>query len=280
MITSHKHFSLEGKTTFELVKGHPPFRTPAVMDDEACFYYIIKGKSRVFSPYGRIESLASNGLALQCGNYIAEFAQNQDTSFEAMAVHLHKDHLRSIFQEELSTLLEDADSSKAISHRSYSSSRLLSAYIDSLAFYFKNPHLVSDELQRLKIKELLLLLAKSDRIEEVKKLVNGLFTTEHPRLVQIVERHLTSRVNLEELAFLCQMSLSTFKRAFKRHYGEAPASYLRRKRLEMASELLKTSDQSIAEVAEECGFADPAHFTKSFAKAFGQTPSEFRAVKI
>jgi transcriptional regulator GlxA family with amidase domain len=55
----------------------------------------------------------------------------------------------------------------------------------------------------------------------------------------VVESNVHSNLKLEEIAFLCNMSLSTFKRHFIVEYNEAPGKWLQDKRLQRAKEILK-----------------------------------------
>jgi len=46
-------------------------------------------------------------------------------------------------------------------------------------------------------------------------------------------------------------------------------------RLNRAAELLLTTNSSIGEIGMKCGFSEPSHFTRSFMKKFGVTPSNY-----
>lgn len=52
--------------------------------------------------------------------------------------------------------------------------------------------------------------------------------------------------------------------------------YARRRRLELARELLVGGDLPIAEVAQRCGFPDQFHFSRAFKRAHGSSPSSYR----
>jgi AraC family transcriptional regulator len=67
-----------------------------------------------------------------------------------------------------------------------------------------------------------------------------------------------------------------FTRAFRQHFGSTPGDYLRRCRLERATDLLRRSALPLCDVALACGFADQSHFTRKFTKAFGVAPAEYR----
>ena len=65
-------------------------------------------------------------------------------------------------------------------------------------------------------------------------------------------------------------------RAFRQVYGETIGEFQRRRRLDRAATLLRKNRSSMTDIALECGFANQAHFTRSFRAAFGVTPSRYR----
>ncbi len=66
-------------------------------------------------------------------------------------------------------------------------------------------------------------------------------------------------------------------KAFRKAYGETIGDCQRRLRLEKARQQLCKGRTRLAEVALECGFANQAHFSRSFKAAFGTTPARYRA---
>jgi AraC family transcriptional regulator len=66
-------------------------------------------------------------------------------------------------------------------------------------------------------------------------------------------------------------------RCFRRRFGCAPSEYVRRLRIDWASEALRRTDAGIATVARDAGYADQSHFTRQFRRATGVTPARYRA---
>lgn len=66
-------------------------------------------------------------------------------------------------------------------------------------------------------------------------------------------------------------------KAFRRQFGETIGQHQRRLRLQKARELLAQDNLSLLDITFECGFANQAHFSRSFKAAFGITPSECRS---
>jgi len=84
-------------------------------------------------------------------------------------------------------------------------------------------------------------------------------------------------IGTAEMAAAAGLSRAHFSREFKRTFGESPYVYLLTRRLERAAELLRNTDHSVAEVCLEVGLTSVGSFTTSFKRAFGKTPTEYRA---
>jgi len=78
------------------------------------------------------------------------------------------------------------------------------------------------------------------------------------------------------LAKLSNLSLSSFKREFKKTYNDSPQSYINTKRLKKAQTLLLNTNLAIGEIAFDIGFNNPQCFTHLFTKNTGIAPSDFR----
>lgn len=91
-----------------------------------------------------------------------------------------------------------------------------------------------------------------------------------------MNHHCFSNLSLNELAKLSGRSLSTFNRDFRKLYNVPPHSWLLRKRLFKARELLLTTTKKSSDISTELGFKDLAHFSRVFKKEFNKSPSELR----
>ena len=96
------------------------------------------------------------------------------------------------------------------------------------------------------------------------------------RVFDYVEAHLAQSVRLDDLAAVAEFSRFHFSRSFQAAMGEPPMSYLVRRRLEKAKQLLRTSDLSVSAVAQESGLGAPSQFAALFKRATGSTPSDYR----
>lgn len=64
-------------------------------------------------------------------------------------------------------------------------------------------------------------------------------------------------------------------RQYLRHLGCTPGDDLRRRRVERATQLMMTSDQTLIDIALNCGFCDQSHLNRAFMQQWGLTPTGF-----
>lgn len=93
---------------------------------------------------------------------------------------------------------------------------------------------------------------------------------------EYIDRHVQEPVSLGELAALCGMSVTHFRRLFRRVFQRTPMEYRDQVRLWHAKDYLLGNVCSLREVAERCGFEDVNYFSRFFKKHTGVSPSRFR----
>lgn len=91
-------------------------------------------------------------------------------------------------------------------------------------------------------------------------------------VVAYIEARLFESIELDELAKKFKMSNSTFIKFFKKSLNDTPVHYIRRRRLEEAHFLLKSSDHGVEDVALLVGYSEAAAFSHAFKQHFGQSP--------
>lgn len=91
-----------------------------------------------------------------------------------------------------------------------------------------------------------------------------------------LQENFAQDVRLAEVARQFDMSVRSFNRRFKAATGETPMQYLHNTRIQIAKDLLQTSNLAIGEIAYRAGYQDLAHFTRLFKRLLGVTPSQYR----
>ncbi len=95
--------------------------------------------------------------------------------------------------------------------------------------------------------------------------------------VRFINDNYRTDISLDAVAWKADMSPSHFSRIFKKVMGLPYQDYLNNRRITKAKNLLRTSPQSVTEIAISLGFADPTGFGRTFKKLTGQTPSAYRS---
>ena len=90
------------------------------------------------------------------------------------------------------------------------------------------------------------------------------------------ERFSRGEISLEEMAKLCNLSVSRFSAIFRAATGESPVRYQTQARLQKARSMLLSGDSMVAEIAEAFGYKDQFHFSKAFKLQFGLSPLQYR----
>lgn len=275
MVISRNTFDYQGQVLIEKVKILPPFRYEAIFQNTGCFIYFKEKGPKLLSSDVNVQVKGNEAVLLKCGNHFIDLLrETEDNQIEVIVFHLFPDVLKKLYTGDLPKIIEKKSKSK--SSQVVASSNVIAKFIESLEFYFQNPSLVNNDLLELKIKELILLLIQSKNVNSILELVADLYSTNTVQIKEVIELHLFSSLKLEELAKLCHLSLSSFKREFKKEFDDSPTNYINNRRLDKAKELLNITDLSIGEIAYEIGFKDSLYFTRLFKNKIGMPPSTYR----
>ena len=95
-----------------------------------------------------------------------------------------------------------------------------------------------------------------------------------------INANLENELSLEQLAHECRLSVTHFAKAFARSTGISPHRWLMQRRVDVAKDLMLTTDSSLVEISLQCGFSDQSHFTRVFAEVTGETPGRWRQIQL
>ena len=97
--------------------------------------------------------------------------------------------------------------------------------------------------------------------------------------VAYVRNHRQEMVTMNDMARLCHLSPSYFSRLFRREMGENFINYVNRIKVQWAKERLRSSNDSVVQIAQELGYMDSSYFISVFKKFEGTTPLAYRQHK-
>lgn len=95
-------------------------------------------------------------------------------------------------------------------------------------------------------------------------------------IYEYVETHFLEKIRVEDVAKKLNMTVISFSRLIKQRTGKTFVEFLNAYRIGYATRMLIETNQSISEIAFNCGFNNQANFNRIFKKAKGSSPTEFR----
>lgn len=151
-------------------------------------------------------------------------------------------------------------------------------YINSLKHSFGLHTTISQKILELKFEEIMLYLANKYG-QPFFAYLNSLLTSERElSFKKVIEKNLYTNLNIEDVAFLCNMSASTFKRKFISIYQESPGKWFQQTRLNKARELLLNNKATPSEIYMEFGYDSLSNFSTAFKNEFGYSPKQTNTV--
>ena len=96
------------------------------------------------------------------------------------------------------------------------------------------------------------------------------------RAIAYVTENYHREIEVGDIAEHVSLSISQLQREFSANFSITPVRYLREVRIGVARHLLESSDQSLAQIATDCGFYDQSHLTRHFKASTGLTPMKYR----
>lgn len=149
-------------------------------------------------------------------------------------------------------------------------------FIESLGLLLLSGQPISQELQRIKLEELLVYISVSYP-KVMSRLYRYNYDSDQDLLIrQAVTTSIYNANTVDEMAFLCNMTLSTFKRHFARIYGTSPNKWLIARRMERAAQLLTEKQATPSEIYQELGYENLSSFIKTFKQTHKVTPKQYQ----
>jgi AraC family transcriptional regulator len=104
----------------------------------------------------------------------------------------------------------------------------------------------------------------------------GLAQWQLRRVTAHINENLAGAIQVRDLAAMSRLSTSYFSRAFKTTTGVTPYAFIIQRRFARACELMRTTGESLCQIAVACGLCDQSHLCRVFRCIVGETPSTWR----
>lgn len=236
---------------------------------ECCaFSFVQSGQKQIYRASGNTVLLPGHGMLIPEGNSIIAEHGNSDEHYHSIIVFFPA----RLGMEFMATRAKrESPETVTAPFIYFETSAYIREYVRNISSLIKSKQQLTTEMAALKVRELLTAM-----YELAPGLLHAMFAPPlNLSLRNLVENNLMSGLALDELAFLANRSLSSFKRDFRETYGLSPQKYIRERRLEMAqNELLRGKRPS--EIHQEFGYRYLSNFVLAYKRKFGTAPGELK----
>jgi AraC family transcriptional regulator, exoenzyme S synthesis regulatory protein ExsA len=246
-----------------------PEISPEQVISDHFFLYLLKGSMTAYD--GKKNYTMKPGeYCIARKNYLIRYTKYKDNNeFEKIIITLDEPFLKRFLERHPHTTgtPENDDAFLFVKKNG-----LIAKYIQSLEPYYNGSEQIDATFADIKREELLLILLQTEP-----KLAAVFFQFEAPQKIDLeafMLQNFRFNISLSRFAYLTGRSLSTFKRDFVKTFGTPPALWLKKKRLSEAYFQISQQHQKPGDIYLDLGFEDLSHFSFSFKKEFGKSPTE------
>ena len=236
--------------------------------------FLMKGRKSVHYSEEGIEIGNTQFLLMSSGNCLMSEKTAGADGYQSVLFFFDNKILGDFFVKHPLVLHHDKKSVTEVPFLVFEKDDFLQNYIQSLLLMLSSGQQVSRDMLKIKLEELLLFMS-GKYPAQIARLQNSLLEFDDLSIKKAVSASVMSNVTVEELAFLCNTSLSTFKRKFSKLYGTSPNKWLLNERMKLAADLLKRGHLT-SEIYSQVGYENLSSFIYSFKQIYGVTPKQFQ----
>lgn len=270
-------FSKDGETFIDYLC---PITEPLarVWSHMNCLMYVVQGAKGYASVDHYHESNQHQVLFIRKGGYVLH--QHFEKPYRALIFMFEDKAVKTLIADHPDLLnkviLTKADFMKLPVVLELESSPFIESIFMSSLGYLKHPDTESVISLEFKFKELLVNLLRGKESNSFHIYLSWLCSDESISFIKLIRENSGFNFTTKELARTAGMSLTTFKRVFKKHFNLPPGKWLREQRIVTGAALLSNTDHTISEIAFKLGYNDAAAFSKAFKRATSQNPTDYR----
>lgn len=241
--------------------------------------YVLSGKKKWITPANDYLVSENESIFVRKGAFKNQ--QFFEEGFCVLMFFMKDDFIRRSFQEDIG---KEIKSQRMIAHPDFiyriNVSESLKFLYHSFFSYLKQGEKIPQKIIELKFREMLLNICSDQQNSDFNDVLYTLSKNIEGTIEHVMEEQYIYNLKISDFAKLCGRSISSFKRDFKKVYDTTPGKWLLKKRLQLARDLLLSSNSTVQEVCYDTGFESDSHFVRSFKNQFGSTPQQWRQSKL
>lgn len=236
--------------------------------------FLVEGTKDVIFGNAALSINATKFIVMKSGNCLMTEKKVSETSKYRSILFFFSNEMIHNFIRKM-----ESDKAETIQEKSvyaFDYDDFLKRFVESLIDISKLSKTIQKKILEVKFEELMLYLTDKYGTDFLYSLIINTDDAAQ-KFIRTIENSYLSKLTLKELAFLCHMSVSTFKREFEKHYSESPIKWFQNKRLEHAHYLL-SQEKSPSEVYFEAGYENLSSFSQAYKTKYGVTPKQHRLI--
>ncbi|MFT5619333.1 MAG: AraC-like DNA-binding protein [Arenicella sp.] len=237
------------------------------------FSFLIEGHKEVFSEKTSISIKNSNFLLMKSGHCLmTEKLPNAVDDYRSILFFFSNDSLFDFIRKHN---LTNKSENNLASIYSFEYDAFLKTFVQGLIDISQLNSEIQNKLLEVKFEELMIYLKETRGVDFIFSLISNV-SNQFQHFIEIIETNKLNKLTIKELSFLSNMSVSTFKREFEKHFQSSPSKWFQEKRLEHAAFLLKSKSKRASDIFEEAGYENLSNFIQAFKVKFGVTPKQYQ----
>jgi len=210
-------------------------------------------------------------LYLSQGNYFMSEIIGDKSAYESILICFNDDFVLDFIKKYKIKL--DIDTLESV--LCITKDKFINSCVNTINDYFSSNVHNSVDLVKLKTHEIFLYTLSKDK-KRFSSFLNNIVNTKTSRIKYILESNIDIINDVNDMCKLTRLSHNVLRKEMLILYGEKPKQWLDKKRLHMASTLLKNSDKSVSQISTSCGYSSVSWFIIQFKKLYTVTPLLYR----
>ena len=260
------------KVNFIYYKNDQPTEKNKVLFSQNVISFIIEGEKEIYFSDSTVKIQNSIVLISASNCLMSERKTNKNKPYRALLLFFNNSFLSEFKIKYQDKFNKDYNkrSSKVIVIKDDKFLIIFRKFIIELLSL--DSTILTQRFKELKLEELILYLINKYP-KEIFSFLNHKHDEKDIHFRKVIEHNRFKNLRIDELAFLCNMSISTFKRHFKKYYNTTPKSWFLNERMNYAKILIEQG-KNPSEIYRKTGYSSLSNFIKAYKKHFGTTPGK------
>lgn len=239
------------------------------------FSFLQTGQKRVHFADAAVAVNEHQSLLIKKGNCLMTELLNKNTVYFCKLLFFSQKKIEDFLQKHTDSFsLPNIRIEKDVPFFVIENDQYIKSFIQSLCCIQQMKDGIAENLLVVKFEEIMLYLLHKYQEIFVQYLGSLISSANYSSFRKTVDLYTYSNLRLEEIAFLCNMSLSTFKRHFINEYQVPPGKWLLQKRLIKAKEILRKGLRKPSDIYADSGYNNFSNFCTAFKNEFGYSPHQ------